>query len=70
MQDVTKAITTATAIYQPDLWIRTNTEGNYTGNDVYSTDGTGESKSQTVPVNTTATYLIFPWFDGHYAKGV
>ena len=53
--------------YQADLWLRTATETGYTGDNVYSADGTDETKSQTVAAGKPVSYLFKVQNDGNTA---
>ena len=44
--------------FQPDLWIRTADEVNYTGVNLYSPDGASQTCYQTVAGGATASYLF------------
>ncbi|MBI3920061.1 MAG: hypothetical protein HY318_01490 [Armatimonadetes bacterium] len=65
-KDTVKATTTATAppVYKPDLWIRNSTDTSSIGNNIYSTNGINETKTQSVTKGTTATYVLTVQNDG------
>ncbi len=51
--------------YQPDNQIRNQGDGAYIGDGIYNTDGSSQTKSQTVDNNVTATYEIKIENDGN-----
>lgn len=66
-KDAVKLITSVVARYQPDLLIRNSTDAGYSGDNVYTADGTGESKGQSVAAGAIATYLCKVQNDGNSA---
>ena len=54
----TSGFSSPPGIYQPDNQIRNHGETDYTGDDIYNTDGTDQTKSQAVTGNVTAIYEI------------
>jgi len=64
-QDVVKALTTAATSYQPDAKIRTLAEASYTGDNLYTPTGAGQTKAQAVAANGTATYVLHVQNDGN-----
>ncbi|GAH53607.1 unnamed protein product, partial [marine sediment metagenome] len=64
-QDAVKATTTVSTVYQPDNQVRNQGEGSYIGDGIYNTDGTNQTKSQTVDNEATAVYDIKIENDGN-----
>jgi len=56
--DVAQAIATVASGYQPDLAISNAGETGYTGVGIVNLDGTGQTKTQSVPNGATAQYLF------------
>ena len=55
--DVVKAVTTVvTANCQPDLLIKTDAESSFSGDGIFSTDGSNQTKSQNTSANLPAGY--------------
>ena len=67
-KDVVKLRTTCAAGYRPDALLRLSTETVYVGDNIYSTDGTGETKEATVAVNTAVIYYVRLQNDGNVAQ--
>ena len=65
--DLAKTTTSVYIPYQPDLQVRTSTESSYVGDDVYNLTGVGQTKTQSVEVNHTATYYCRVQNDGSLA---
>ena len=65
--DMVKTVTAVTAIFQPDLFIRTGSETTYLGDNIYNATGTGQTKAQSVVVGQTATYYCRVQNDGNTA---
>lgn len=63
--DIAKATTTNANSYQPDLLVRTAAETSYTGSNLYTADGTGQTKALTVAGGAAATYLVRLQNDGN-----
>jgi len=56
--DTVKAVTRRTSGGQPDLWIRNQANATYIGDNIYNSDGAGQTKTQVVPANVWATYYF------------
>jgi len=61
--DAVRAITAKLNV-RPDLWIRNASDTLYVGDDVYNSDGTNQTKAQTVLTGVTATYYFRVVNDG------
>lgn len=57
-KDLARAITKVALKVRPDLMLRGGNDASYTGDNIYSTDGTGQTVPQTVAPNTAATFLF------------
>lgn len=57
-KDIVKAITSIPILYWPDNQIKNSDESDYMGNGIYNTDGSGQTKNQTLENNDTAVYHI------------
>ena len=57
-QDMVKALTTASARYQPDLSIYVSGDSAYTGVNIFNTTGAGQTRGLTVNANVVATYYF------------
>lgn len=64
---VTVTITAVNITAQPDLWIRVPAEAQYSGDNIYSTDGLNQKKALAVPANAAAMYLFHVQNDGSTA---
>ncbi|MHB1458413.1 MAG: DUF7948 domain-containing protein [Armatimonadota bacterium] len=54
--DVVKSIATCVAGYKPDLTIKNGSEAVYAGIDIFNTDGTNQTKSQSASAGQKVTY--------------
>ncbi|MHB1459348.1 MAG: SBBP repeat-containing protein, partial [Armatimonadota bacterium] len=54
--DVVKSVTTCVASYKPDLTIKNGSEAVYTGDGIFNTDGTNQTKSQSASAGLKAIY--------------
>ena len=55
---------------QPDNLIKTSSESTYLGDNVYNTDGTGQTKSQSVKAGRSATFNVMIQNDGSAADSI
>ncbi len=67
LTDTVVAVTTAAPYYRPDLTIQTPDDANPTGDGVYGIDGTNQTRTQTVPARSPATYSLQLQNDGNTA---
>ena len=63
-QPIDLAFVLTTTEYQPDLFLRASSDAAYIGNNIYSTDGLTQQRSQSVLRGSTATYLLRVQNDG------
>jgi len=57
-KDVVRAIAKITATFQPDLWLKTSQETEFSGVAVFSTNSANQTKSQTITAGTTTTDIF------------
>jgi len=72
LRDSVQAITSAPPlpIQKPDAAIRTGAESEYSGDNVYSTTGAGQTKTQLANTATAALYYVNVQNDGNVAEAI
>ena len=57
-EDVVRAVTNITSVFQPDLLIRAASDNKYFGEGIFSTDGKNQTRTQTVLPGQAATFFF------------
>lgn len=68
--DAVKAVTTVATNRQPDLWVRTQSDATYIGDNIYNTSSAGQTKTGSVRSGIAAVYVFRVQNDGNVAGTV